>query len=137
MTIHELSQLYQLNREIEMDKERLEKLRSLALTPSGPNLTGMPGGCSNENRLERNVAEIADLEAIISAKVTQCLYERNRLERYIADIPDSLTRQIFTLRFINGFSWNACAAHIGGNNTWKNLSNICYRYIEKSNDKES
>lgn len=136
MTLKELSQLYYLNREIEMDKERLERLRSLAYTPSGPNLTGMPGGGDRENRIERYIAEIVDLEAIISAKVTQCFHERSRLERYIADIPDSLTRQIFTLRFINGLSWEACAAHIGGSNTWKNLSNICYRYIKKTNGKK-
>ena len=137
MTLKELSQLYHLNREIEMDKERLERLRALISSPSGPNLTGVAGGGSHENRLERYVAEIVDLEAIISAKVTQCLHERSRLERYIADIPDSLIRQIFTLRFINGLSWDACAAHIGGGNTWKNLSNICYRYIEKTNSKET
>lgn len=133
MTLKELSQLYYLNREIEMDKDRLEKLRALVSGPSGPNLTGMPGGGGRENRLERYIAEIVDLEAIISAKVTQCLHERGRLERYIADIPDSLTRQVFTLRFINGLSWDQCAAHIGGMNTGKNLSNICYRYIKRSN----
>ena len=129
MTLKELSQLYYLNREIETDKKRLEKLKSQAQNPSSPNLTGMPGGV-RDSRVERYVAEIADLEAIISAKIIQCLHERNRLERYISDIPDSLTRQIFTFRFINGLSWDQCAAHIGGN-SWKNLSNICYRYIEK------
>ena len=133
MTLKELSQLYYLNREIEADKARLEELKAELSSPSGSKITGMPKGSSGENKLERYIAEIVDLEAIISAKITQCLHERNRLERYIADIPDSLTRQIFTLRFINGLSWDACAAHLGWANTWKNLSNICYRYIDKSN----
>ena len=133
MTVKELSQFYYLNREIEMDKERLEKLRTLASSPSGSNLTGMPRGGSPQNRLEQNIIEIVALEEIISAKITKSLRERNRLEQYIANIPDSLTRQIFTLRFINGFSWNQVAFKIGGGNTWKSLSNICYRYIEKSN----
>ena len=133
MTLKELSQLYYLNREIEADKERLERLRELASSPSGPNLSGMPGGGSYENRLERYVAEIIDLEAIISAKITQCLHERNRLERYIADIPDSLTRQIFTLRFVNGLPWVQVAYSVGGGNTEGSVKMICYRYIDAEN----
>lgn len=136
MTLKELSQLYYLNREIEADQQRLEALRSRASSPSGPNLTGMPGGGSYENRLERYIAEIVDLEGIISAKITQCLHERNRLERYIADIPDSLTRQIFTLRFINGLSWLQVAFSIGGGNTEGGVKMICYRYIDAENKKQ-
>jgi hypothetical protein len=134
MTLKELSQLYYLNREIETDRARLEVLRATVSGPSGSNLSGMPKSPAYENRLERCIAEIADLEAIISAKVMQCTHERCRLERYIADIPDSLTRQIFTLRFVNGLNWRQVAAQIGGYNTAKNLSNICYRYIEKTED---
>lgn len=132
MTLKELSQLYHLNREIEADKQRLDSLKSKVSNPSGPHLTGMPRGGCIDNHLERYIAEIVDLEAIISAKITQCLHERNRLERYIASIPDSLTRQIFTLRFVNGLNWDQVAAHLGGYNTWKNVSNICYRYISKT-----
>lgn len=137
MTLKELSQLYYLNREIEIDQERLEALRARASAPGSPSYDGMPKSPSFDNRLERLCAEIIDLEAIISAKVIQCVHERNRLERYIADIPDSLTRQIFTLRFVNGLTWDACAAHIGGMNTGKNLSNICYRYIKSTNKSET
>lgn len=137
MTLKELSQLYYLNREIEMDQKRLDDLRAKAAAPGSPSFDGMPKNPGYENRLERYTAEIVDLEAIISAKIILCVHERNRLERYIADIPDSLTRQIFTLRFINGLSWEACAAHIGGMNSGKNLSNICYRYIQSSNKNET
>ena len=135
MTLKELSQLYYLNREIETDKERLERLRARVSDPSSPNLSGMPGGGSYENRFERYMAEIVDLEAIIEAKITQCLHERNRLERYIADIPDSLTRQIFTLRFVNGLSWRQVAFHVGGGNTEDSIRKRCYRFL-KSTEKE-
>lgn len=136
MTKKELSQLYYLNREIERDKERLDRLRMLASNPSGPNLTGMPSGGSFDNRLERLCAEIIDLEAIISAKVTQCVHERNRLERYIADIPDSFIRQIFQLRFVNGLNWQQVAASIG-NNTADSVRMACNRYIAKTNAEEN
>lgn len=132
MTLKELSQLYYLNREIDTEQKRLDELRAKASAPGSPNYDGMPKSPTYENRLERYVAEIVDLEAIISAKITQCVHERNRLERYIADIPDSLTRQIFTLRFINGLSWLQVAYSIGGN-TEQSVKMICYRYIKESN----
>lgn len=134
MTLKELSQLYYLNREIERDQERLEKLRASASAPGAPNYDDMPKSPSFENRLERYIAEIVDLEAIIQAKITQCLHERNRLERYIAEIPDSLTRQIFQLRFINGLTWVQIAFSVGGNNTEASVKMVCYRYLKKDND---
>ncbi len=132
MTLKELSQLYYLNREIEMDKARLARLREKIAVPSIPKLTGMPGGGGEGDSLARHIAEIVDLEAIISAKLTQCIHERSRLERYIADIPDSLTRQIFTLRFVDGLPWLQVALSVGGGNTEASAKMMCYRYI-KSN----
>lgn len=132
MTLKELSQLYYLDKEIELDRERLAELRANLLCPRSPNYDGMPRNPNPENALERCVAEIVDLENVIRAKIEQRIYERARLERYISDIPDSLTRQIFTLRFIEGLTWDDVAAKAGGNNTAKNCSNICYRYIRQS-----
>jgi len=132
MTLKELSQLYHLNREIEMDQRRLEELRAKAEGPSSGRLDGMPRSPNVEDKLARYVAEIVDLSVIISTKQLRCIHERNRLERYIQDIPDSLTRQIFTLRFINGLSWLQVAASIGGNNTDKSVSKVCYRHLENT-----
>lgn len=136
MTLKELSQLYYLNREIERDQERLEKLRASASAPGAPNYDGMSKSPSFENRLERYIAEIVDLEAIIQAKITQCLHERARLERYIAEIPDSLTRQIFQLRFINGLTWVQIAFSVGGGNTEEGVRKRVYRYLEQENKGE-
>lgn len=136
MTLKELSQLYYLNREIERDQERLEKLRARASAPGAPNYDGMPKSPSFENRLERYIAEIVDLEVIIQAKITQCLHERARLERYIAEIPDSLTRQIFQLRFINGLTWVQIAFSVGGGNTEEGVRKRVYRHLEQENKGE-
>ena len=102
MTIKELSQLYWLNREIEEDKRRLDELESMTTSPKSPKYDGMPHAPGYSDTLARCVAEIVDLKAIIAAKQIQCIHERTRLERYISGIPDSLTRQIFALRFIKG-----------------------------------
>lgn len=130
MTLKELSQLYYLNREIEMDQRRLRELEARAL-PGAQVITGMPHGSGVADIVGRYAAEIADLRGIIEAKHQQCLYERSRLERYIADIDDSLLRQIFTYRFVNGLPWLQVAACIGGNNTADSVRVVCNRYIEK------
>ena len=114
MTLKELSQLYYLNREIEMDKRRLQELEVKAL-PGSQVLTGMPHTPGVKDKVGEYAAEIADLRGIIEAKHQQCLYERSRLERYISSIDDSLLRQIFTYRFINGLLWRqkSCATVSG------------------------
>lgn len=132
MTLKELSQLYYLNREIEMDQRRLEELRAKSTSPGSPRFDGMPHSKSNVSKVERYAEEIADLGAIIAAKQQQCIHERNRLERYINDIDDSRLRMIFKLRFVNGLQWPQVAAHIGGNNTAKSVSKACYRYLDET-----
>ena len=133
MTIKELSQLYYLNREIELDRQRLQELEDQR-APKSPVFDGMPRGANKQDsKTERLAAEIVDLQAIIAAKQIQCIHERQRLERYINAIPDSLTRMIFTLRFVNGLPWLQVALHIGGANNEDNVKKICYRYLEREN----
>ena len=130
MTIKELSQLYWLKREIKMDQKRLEELE-WSVIPGSPIISDMPSGShSNESRVEKMVAEIVDLKAIIAAKQIQCIHEQQRLERYIAGIPDSETRMIFTYRFIDGLSWERVAICIGDGNTADRVKKVCYRYLD-------
>lgn len=137
MTIKELSQLYYLNREIERDRERLSILRSKASSMGASGFDGLPkSGCLG-GRLEQCIAEIVDLEVIIQAKITQCLHERNRLERYISDIPDSITRQVFHLRFVSGLPWAQIALSIGGGNTEEGVRKRVYRYLKQKNLEDS
>ncbi len=132
MTIQELSQLYWLGREIKADQRRIEELRHQVEAPSGPDLSGLPHAPRKDNSsIERLVAEIMDLQAVIVAKQIQCTHERNRLERWVNDIPDSLTRQIFRLRFVDGLRWTAVAAYIGEGTTPDRAKKICYRYIDR------
>ncbi|MDD3337867.1 MAG: hypothetical protein PHS82_03325 [Lachnospiraceae bacterium] len=135
MTVTELSQLYWLNREIEMDQKRLEDLEGKAL-PGSPAYDGMPHSHDNSSKVERLAAEIVDLQAIIAAKQIQCIHERQRLECYISTIPDSETRMIFTFRFINGLPWGQVAACIGEGNTGDRVKKVCYRYLERFEAKE-
>jgi len=129
MTLKELSQLYYLNREIEMDGQRIAELRAKAENASTGQLSDMPKSPNMENKLERYVAEMVDLEVIIHAKRQQCIHEQKRLERYIAYIDDSLIRQVFTLRFVDGLDWVQVASRMGAGITDRYVQNVCYKYL--------
>lgn len=85
----------------------------------------MPRSTSYDNEIEIFVADIIDLKAIIAVKQQQCIYERIRLMRCITEINDKLTREIFTLLFINCISWRQVAASVGRNNTEASVKMIC------------
>lgn len=128
MNLHDLSQLYWLRREIKLDEERLRELESRAYNAPGSGAAG--GGRQPESsRTERYALELAAIHATVAAKQAQCVAERQRLETYIAGIDDSLTRQIYTLRFVDGLTWEQVAARIGGGNTADSVRMACYRYL--------
>ena len=134
MTIKELSQLYYLNREIEDCQKKLEELESQRGV-SAVVIDDMPHGKGPaKSRVEQLAAEIVDLKAIIHAKQIECIHERNRLERYIAEIPDSLTRQIFEYRFADCLPWEQVAACIGKGNTAERVRQVCSRYIRQQQE---
>ena len=134
MTIKELSQLYYLNREIEDCQKKLEELESQRGV-SAVVIDDMPHGKGPaKSRVEQLAAEIVDLKAIIHAKQIECIHERNRLERYIAEIPDSLTRQIFEYRFADCLPWEQVAACIGEGNTAERVRQVCSRYIRQQQE---
>lgn len=130
MTKQELSQLFYLKREITQKKERLAELEAMAMGTS-VRLTGMPHG-ESLGRINQYGPEIADLRALIDLDLKKCWYELNRLNRYIAAIPDSHIRQIFTLRHVNGLTWRQVANQIGGGNTEDGVRMIHDRYLAKN-----
>lgn len=166
MTVKELSKLYWLNREIEADKARLAELdqqierderrllelEESATSVSALNYDDMPKSPSlGVSQVERAAIELADLRAYIAdqkalrqaaadtirAKQIMCLAERNRLETYIAGIPDTLIRLILTYRFINGLSWFQVSEHIGMRTTEDSVKKQCYRFLKEQNQDES
>lgn len=114
MTKKELSQLYHLNREIKHQKKRLEELETIATNMSA-NITGLPKSTATKDRISKYAVEIADLKSLIELNIQKCFYELSKLNRYINSVDDSLMRQILTLRYINGLSWQQVAFNIGEN----------------------
>lgn len=131
MTKKEMSQLFHLNREIERDKARLAELEAAA-TGITQRITGLPGGGIPEDKIARYASEIADLKAIIELNIQRCWYELNRLNRYIAEVEDSETRQILSLRFVSGLTWRQVAASMGEGYTEDYARKRVERFFETS-----
>ena len=69
-----------------------------------------------QRRLERRKEDLQD--------------KRLEIDELIGEIDDSLTRQIITLRYVNGLTWGQVAAHIGGGNTADGVRKRCHRYLD-------
>lgn len=89
MTLKELYEYRDLDREITEDCARLESVKAA-------------DGCDDSL-----VREISD-------KIRRRNTKLRRIYIFVERIPDAHTRRIFKLRFIDGLSWNCLAHRLGG-----------------------
>lgn len=108
----ELSQLYYLKKEIKELRRRISELESAAAGCTA-RITGLPSGEGISDKIGNYAAQIADLKALLDLNLKKSLYELNRLNRYIEKIENSEMKLIFTLRYINGMSWQRIAFAAG------------------------
>ncbi|CBZ04145.1 hypothetical protein [Clostridium botulinum] len=67
-------------------------------------------------KLSRRISELMDL-----------VEETNE---FIEGIEDSLTRQIISLRYINGLTWEDVAANVGGGTTTESVRKVAERFLK-------
>lgn len=130
MTLKELSQLYYLKKEIKQYERKIEVLRTRAEGTTQA-LSDMPGGGGNKDKVGTSATDIVNYENKIKEAKQKCEVELKKLEDYIYAIDDSLTRQIFTLRFVEIKSWNEVADKIGSSEY--SVKHTCYRYLKRNN----
>ena len=142
-----MSQLYHLNREIEQLKKQKENLEytiqaisatkdtvqgssaSFPFVLHSITVEGIPHSRGGE--WLKMKSELQDVKKLLEINAEKLVFEYNRLNRYIQECEDSLTRQVLTGRYINGLSWPQVAAGIEGNNTEDSVKKIAYRYFKK------
>ena len=138
MTIDDLYQLRDLDREIKRYDQRIDELRAQRVAISAPASDREPSGKNDgpgrDNKIERLTAEIIDLEELLRLNREKRIVEKQRLERYIDSVDDSLTRQVMELRFNELLPWNAVAARMGGGASVDALKKMVYRYLERHNE---
>ena len=158
MTVKELSKLYWLNREVELNKKQLADLEAeierdknelLFLRRdldglASPKLDGMPHGSDVsspventvehimklENALNRKHDALVNLKARISERQTLAILEREKLERYIGTVDDPFMRMVFRFRFVDGLSWEGVAQSLDRVEKWESVKQLCYRYVK-------
>ncbi|MDR1822020.1 MAG: hypothetical protein LBQ91_06240 [Oscillospiraceae bacterium] len=136
MTTRELSQLYYLTQEIKRARERLAELRTAAASAAA-HITGMPRSNSASDRTAASAIRQADLEDTLDRKIELLETERIKLLTYINSIPDSLTRQIFQLRFEELLTYTQIVWRLGGGNTEWGIKKRIQRELARRNTEES
>ena len=72
------------------------------------------------------------LQRKLNKRVEELLDLVEEMNEYIENIDDSLVRQIITLRYINGLTWNQVALSIGGDNTADSVRMIHDRFLNNN-----
>lgn len=144
MTTQELSKLIGIENEIKLLHKEIEELS----TPRTEDRYGTDGVLSSSKEIpyqqriqlvQGYATHVLPLSAELKEKIKERKErlknelirreeERMKLEQYICSIPDSLTRQIFRLRFIEGKRWNEIADAVGGKNTEDSVRKAVTRY---------
>ena len=95
-----------LNREIDLQIERLEQMEAKVGSPSTPNLSGMPKGSSfQHDRIADTVARIADLLSEIDSLIAERDAEQKALEALIRRLPNADRRLVLRLRYLDSEDW--------------------------------
>ena len=125
-----LEQLKMLRREVDLLSQRIAELELAAQGGAG-RITGMPRAGRQRDRTGDCAAKIADLRDLLDARRLRCMELLGALYAFIDDIDDSLLRQIFTYRYIDGETWQRVAFHVGNVDEQipRKLHN---RYLEKA-----
>ena len=131
-----LEQYRRLKIEIDSKTEQLEELRGLAESVSHSTGTGGSGGTSD--KVGKTVAKIIDLENEISCQIDKLLELKKEIESTIAKVEDPVLRQILTLRYINGNTFENIAEKMFYTYKWvcvlhgNALNAVIIHEIEKS-----
>jgi hypothetical protein len=130
MTKKELSQIFFLNKEVEMWQKELEKIQCESLIRP-QQITDMPRGCGLSDQVFNRIANIDKIERIINGKLAEIQVQRAKIMEYINSVEDSIIRQIMFYRHISCMRWNEVAIHIGGGNSPESVRKSHDRFLEE------
>ena len=136
MTKHELNQLRYLKSEIELLKKQIgnTEIRTTkdsvkASQTSFPYIeyTAKIEGLD----IQEYDRKIKRLQRKLKRRIGELMDAVEEAEEHIQSVDDSLTRQILSLRYVNGLPWEQVAACIGGGNTADSVRMACDRFLAK------
>ena len=137
MTRAELERIYDIGRIIRQDEEALERLRASLYHPGHQNLTGMPGGGGDGDRVSEGVIRLDALISRIEAEHAELERIRAEVYAFCMEIEDIHIRGIVADRFFNLCEWREVARRAGGGNTEDSVSKAYYRWAAKAFPEEA
>ena len=121
MTVKEYLQQYSnADREINAKLDQIHRLRELA-TKTTSTLTPDKVQSGTENKIERIVTKIVDLEREVEAEIYELIKTKRMVEGTINQIEAAALRNVLKLRYINGWRWEKIACEL----------NYDFRYVLK------
>ena len=114
MTKERLSQLSWLKLEIEELSGRIRRIENV-LSGRAARIDGMSWAGGQKDMVGDLVPQLADLRDQLARSRECAMAEYAQIQAFIAQIDDSQTRLIFTLRYMDGLSWHQVAWRLGGN----------------------
>ena len=131
MTYRQLNNLRYLKKEVKYLERKLKDASCDMGALHSPSLSGLPSASSRLSQPEREAEKVDELRRLYEKQLEAYAAELVAAEKYIADIADSYTRLIFSMRFIDGFGWRKIAMTVGGGNTPDGMRKVVVRYLEK------
>lgn len=130
MTFETLRHHCDLRQQLEKHEDLLCELRHSAQAANhAPD--GMPRTTGVSDKVGMLAIAIVDLEERIAYLKKTIAAEEGDISAWISGIDDTLTRQIFRLRFLCGLPWADVAQTVGGRNSENAIKSTCYRYMER------
>lgn len=107
-----LKSAWLLHKQIEEHLSELQELRSFAckITPA---YSLVPGGSGSVQKLENNIAKIADIETLLQDETDKFLKSLQEVRELIKLIDDPMQRLILQKRYLNYQKWEVIAANLG------------------------
>lgn len=127
MTKKELSQIYYINKEIEMWERELQDVIKL----QSPDITGTPKGTQTGDSTARTAVRCVEIRKKIERLILELQMKRSEIYDFIETIDDSMMRQIIMYRCIYLWSWEEVAQCIGGGNTADGIRMAFVRFLDK------
>lgn len=105
-----------IDRQIKNKTDELSMWRSRA-TKITPTYSGLPKGGGGD-RIQTAVDNICRLEDEINAEIDRLIITRGEINEAIAKVEDERLREVLTLRYIQGKSWEWIAVEMHYNYRW-------------------
>lgn len=100
----------EMQRDIDNQIERLERMEAAMEAPASPQLTGMPrGGSGTPDRIGRMVERREQLQAEVTAAIEREREEHGALEELIRELRDPDERAVLRARYFDRMGWGEIA----------------------------